>query len=129
MAAIGGHSACIEVLLSANAKVEAVTLKWETALCLAINNGHKAVVQALIKNKANVNHLIASPEDSEGDGKDKEKPETVSVGARPIHLAAEGESEEIIGYLVEAGADINAQDKEGKTALMLAVHYLPSMTF
>ena len=62
------------------------------------------------------------------DGKDKEKPkENDKVrGTRPLHLAVERRQDKIISLLVSAGADLNAQDRAGKTALMLAVPHLPS---
>ena len=51
-----------------------------------------------------------------------------SDGNRPVHLAAAGDSPEIIEALAEAGADLNARNRRKQSALHLAISKGNSMT-
>ncbi|UYV76398.1 hypothetical protein LAZ67_14000288 [Cordylochernes scorpioides] len=42
-------------------------------------------------------------------------------GRLPIHYAADYGQAEVVNYLIEKGADVNAQDKYGITALLAAI--------
>eukprot|EP01127_Copromyxa_protea_P011477 TRINITY_DN2883_c0_g1_i1.p1 TRINITY_DN2883_c0_g1~~TRINITY_DN2883_c0_g1_i1.p1 ORF type:complete len:1558 (-),score=280.57 TRINITY_DN2883_c0_g1_i1:34-4707(-) len=144
MAALGGHTKAL-LLLSEKVSLEVTNKKGETALCLAIYNGHLALVKELLKHKANVNHCIPDKEEGEEDqsekGKDKDKEgkererkkekvtEEKRAGMRPVHLAAAAGKHQILEVLVDSGADVNVQDKDGKTPLMLAVPHLQCVAF
>lgn len=107
--------------------MEAKNKKGETALCLAVDNGQKSAVDVLLQNKANVHYLIPVEGNSTKGSEEKNKDGKEEMGTRPIHLAAARGRDEIIGLLVEAGADINVRDKDGKTPLMLSVQRLQCM--
>lgn len=111
--------------------MEAVTKKGETALCLAIACDHVESIDFFIKLKANINHVLKKPQDTKKDdkGKEKEKHNSEELGVRPVHLAAERGKAKILQMLVDADAEINARDEEGKTPLMLSVHNLACMGF
>ena len=44
-------------------------------------------------------------------------------GATPLLRAVKGSHKEVVAYLQEKGANIEATDKEGKTPLMIAKQY------
>jgi uncharacterized protein len=72
-----------------------------TALMHAASNGHREVVEALLKAKANVNV------------KDKD-------GSTALIRASSYGRAELVKVLLEAKADVNVQNKNGWTALILA---------
>jgi uncharacterized protein len=54
-AAENGHTEIVQILLNANANIEAASSFWgQTALSLAAENGHTEVVQLLLNAKANI---------------------------------------------------------------------------
>ena len=73
-----------------------------TPLFLAARSGHLELVKALVRRGAAINFQGASQ----------------SIG--PLHWAAHKESEDIALFLIENGADVLQQDKEGRTPLSLA---------
>ncbi|KAK3238667.1 hypothetical protein CYMTET_51338, partial [Cymbomonas tetramitiformis] len=81
-------------------EAKARSKKW-TALMLASENGHEAVVGRLVESGADPNH-------------------TDQEGKKALMVASENGRERVVGRLVEAGADLNHADEEGKTALMRA---------
>ncbi|KAH0556854.1 hypothetical protein GP486_005358, partial [Trichoglossum hirsutum] len=83
-----------------------------TALHLAAENGHEAVVRLLIEKGADVN---------------AEKTYRWNEGETALHLAAENGHEAVARLLTKKGADANAKKEEegcsGKTALQRAARY------
>lgn len=71
---------------------------WDTALHLAVGNGHRAVVEALLNAGAKINAKT-------------------SDGSAPLHLAATKGFREIAALLLEKGADVNARNRNGETPL------------
>ena len=82
----------------ANAPVEMMPGFPTTFLVIAAGNGHLEVVQALIKNKAQV-----------------DKPD--SFGVTPLMAAAGQGSLEVTQFLLSSGANPKAKDKDGKDVL------------
>ncbi len=93
---------CLQQLLGAKADVEA---KWEdsTALHLAIR----------LRDDSQFSELLVAY------GADLESQD--GVGRRPLHIAAEFDRSTQVSYLLRIGADFNAQDQFGTSALSDAV--------
>ncbi len=68
---------------------------------MAAQNGHKDIVNLLLKEKADVN------------AKNKK-------GATPLHLAAQNGHKDIVNLLLKEKADVNAKNKKGATPLHFA---------
>lgn len=83
--------------------IDTKTLKGYNLFHIAAQNGRIKVLEWLIKKCPNLLDECASHEQ------------------RPIHLAAYKGHFEIVQALIKAGANFNAQDCEGKTALHLAI--------
>ncbi|GAB1610522.1 alpha-latrocrustotoxin-Lt1a-like [Argonauta hians] len=102
-----GHLDVVKILVEeAGANVEVLTLLPRggvTPLHKAVRGGHPEVVRYLCDVGG------ANPEASDADNK------------RPIHMAVEAESDEILQALVDRGVDVNATDRAGQTPLHLAV--------
>lgn len=91
-----------EVLIQApKIRVEARTLQDESALMLAALKGHLAICQALVEHDADIN-----------------KP-----GWTPLHYAATGGHLEVMRWLLDNHAYIDASSPNGTTPLMMAAMY------
>ena len=129
IAAKHGHESVVRLLLKNKASINIENKNGETALYWAARNGHKTVVELLLKSEANV-----WTKDIEGwsaldwaviGGKSdivKELLEhgvdTVSDGRNEaLYLAAGQGHEDTVQVLLDCGADINAKDWIGSTAL------------
>jgi uncharacterized protein len=110
LAAQADLSESVEMLLAAGARVDAKEKRGETALILAFNSQYyakensgihpsSATVKALLAAGANVHDVSVS-------------------GQAPLFLAARANSLEAVMLLLQAGADVNAKDKKGQTAIM-----------
>jgi ankyrin repeat protein len=75
-------------------------------LHLAAFFGHEAIVDAFLSRGANVNAASRN--------------RTFARGVKPIHSASARVRTSILMRLVESGADVNARDDDGNTALMSA---------
>jgi uncharacterized protein len=123
-----GHVAAVRALLDRGAKVDAQEeLLGETALTWAAAENHAAIVSVLLKSKADPNQRSKSvtwPKDSFGlEGVPTFLPKG---GWTPLMYAAREGSTEAVRTLAEGGADLNAVDAEGATALLRAItnsHY------
>lgn len=101
------HINAVNLLLSKVADVNAKDDGGETALMLAASQGFTAAVASLITKGANANV------------------KTENYGLTVLILAIEGQADspEIARLLLSGGADINARDDSGNTALMVAIDY------
>lgn len=104
IAAFKGHESAVLLLLTMGADPYQRDINGQTALYWAIVEGHKAVVQLLFL-KADAQRLVRDI-----DHEDR----------TALHHAASQGQREVTELLVRYGADINAKDVHGNTALQLA---------
>ena len=132
MAARTGKTDAIHVLLEAGADVNAKE-SWggTTPLMWAVSEGHSAAARILIDAGADVHarsHYVAAangrgfegrtPVASRAEGKAEE---FASGWLTPLMLAAREGHVDVAHILVGAGADIDAAEGDGKTALAIAI--------
>ena len=132
MAARTGKTDAIRVLVEAGANVDASeTWGGTTALMWAVSEGHVDASRRLLEAGANVNarsHYVAP---ANGRGFEGRTPLTNATEAKPaefasgwltpLMLAAREGDVELARILVAAGANVNAEGGDGKTALALAI--------
>ena len=127
-----GDARGIERLLDRGMDVNTTDPKGNTILMIAVREGQRDVVWALVRRKANANKrnqfgdtalMMAS---LKGDREIARMliefggAEVKHSGWAPIHYAAFEDREEMIRYLIAKGADKDALAPNGYTALMLA---------
>lgn len=142
----------IKKLLAAGADPKVMTDNGQLALNFAIANGYPSIIKALVEAyPESLNHEVLNFQDEIANARalgDKclgliaqvinvGKPEIVeqllalglnpnqkySAGNYPLHIAASAGNLRIANALLDSGADINACDKTGKTALDMAYMY------
>jgi ankyrin repeat protein len=132
MTARTGKADAIRVLVEAGANVNAKeTWGGTTALMWAVSEGHvdaaKALLAAGADAKARSNYVAAANgRGFEGrtpvaNRTDPKTEEFASGWLTPLMLAAREGDVELVDLLLEAGADVNAESGDGKTALALAI--------
>uniref|UniRef100_A0A8B9GR40 Ion transport domain-containing protein n=1 Tax=Astyanax mexicanus TaxID=7994 RepID=A0A8B9GR40_ASTMX len=105
-AAKRGHTAVVKALLLKGAHVDATTKDGQTALHIAVQNCKPQVVQMLLGFGAQVQLR---------GGKDLET---------PLHVAARvKEGEKVAEMLLKSGAEVNAEQENGETAMHVAARY------
>jgi ankyrin repeat protein len=82
--------------------VDQANAQGETALMYAAVKGSLEWAQRLVKQGAQVRR---------------------ATGWTPLHYAASGPEPGVVGFLLDAGADVDAVSPDGSTALMLAARY------
>ena len=106
LAAREGHADAVEVMLQQGADSGCISTgaHESAAIHCAIMNDHHDVVKTFIKHKIN-----------------KDIPN--ACGQTPLHLACRGESQSILGTILEAGTleQINATDFLGRTPIIYAI--------
>ena len=132
LAARTGKTDAVRLLLEARADVNAKE-SWggTTALMWAVAQGHAEAARLLIAAGGDVNarsHYVAAANGRGFEGRTpvasrtEEKVEEFASGwLTPLMLAARDGSLELARILVEAGADVDAEAGDGKTALALAI--------
>eukprot|EP01046_Picozoa_sp_COSAG06_P040820 COSAG06_NODE_4980_length_3811_cov_4.290140_1_plen_592_part_00 len=100
-AALGGHTATIELLLSANASVDAPDQDGFTPLYIAAANGHTAAIELLLAAKAGVDTPAQD-------------------GVTPLWSAANEGHTAAIELLLAAKAGVDTPDQDGVTPLYVA---------
>lgn len=136
LAASEGNLDIVDLLLSARADVDVRQTTSETALQLSIFQGHCNVAKLLISHGANLNlstkqgltalHVAARDDNSAILALLVERravldAQTTPGGWTPLHMAAHNGRMDTVMNLVEAGADLNVKNEEGKTALDVAL--------
>jgi ankyrin repeat protein len=94
----------IDTLLDAGVKINTVTNSPDRLTALHV---------AVEENKPELAELILKRKSANKEAKD-------IFGNTPLHLAVDAENTKFVKLLVNAGAKINAKDKEGKTPVDLA---------
>jgi ankyrin repeat protein len=135
LAALNGHAAVVELLLTNHADVSAAVTTGETALHSAVSNDHKDVAELLLsmgadinaKNKVGVTALHVAADKGFRDvvelllARGAEVNAKAQNGGTPLHVAAEKGHKEVAHSLLAAKADVDARMTSGETPLMSSV--------
>jgi len=98
VAARAGFNPTVDLLLKAGAKVDAKNRFGDTAIMVAALGGHLAIVKKLHARGAEIN----------------------PPGWTPLAYAASAGQTEVVRYLIESGAKVDAPSANGTTPLMMA---------
>ena len=112
-AAAEGHAEVVEELIKAGAEVRTTLASGFTPLLFAVREGHIGVVRTLVKAGVDVNQSIEPLPAWRHPGYGAR----LRPGASPLHVAVENGHFELAAYLLEVGADPDAADPTGYTAL------------
>jgi len=108
-AAMYGKLEKVQQLIAAGGKVNAITACGKSPMMLAAMYGHEAVIKTLLEAGANPN--LGCDDESE-------------MGHTALMYAAgsffAGNRADVVAILAEGGADVDAQNEAGETALMLS---------
>lgn len=114
-AAAEGHVEVVQTLIKAGADLRARLESGFTPLLFAVREGRIDVVRVLLEAGADVNEIIEPPEKP---GKARGYRGAPRYGVSALHLAVANAHYELAAYLLDAGADPNA-DLPGYTPLHL----------
>ncbi|XP_062510650.1 transient receptor potential cation channel subfamily A member 1-like [Corticium candelabrum] len=102
----GGNVEVAKLLLECGCKLLDEESSSESAFHLACSQGSLEMAKVIIENCSLPSHDVLSSQDPSGQ--------------TPLHKAAIFNHTEMVKYLIDSGANINAVDKHGRTALLLA---------
>jgi len=106
IAAINNTPLAIEALVVRNENVDAPDVIGFTALMHAAREGNKPAAERLLELGVNVNHTAAE----------------TGLSLTPLHLAAIGGDTDMLSLLLDAGAGLDLQGRDGATALLWAMY-------
>lgn len=98
-----GDEKMVRLLLTHNAVVCRKDSEGFSVIHRAAQSGNKFIVKFLLENGSNVNDTTSLAETT------------------PLQIAVQNENEAVVNLLLKHGAKVDAKDKNGKTALCLAV--------
>ncbi|XP_014673121.1 PREDICTED: transient receptor potential cation channel subfamily A member 1 homolog [Priapulus caudatus] len=114
LACVYDHVIVVEALLSAGAKLRALTFDKRTPLHLAAVEGHTLIMQMLLEAGHNTEGwAIVSQMVTDQDSED----------STALHLAIDGGSYDICEILLQNGADVNTHRNHYNRPLHLAAHF------
>jgi ankyrin repeat protein len=147
IAALNGNEHAIKLLLAKGACTNKLTSRYESTLHFAVSEHTrtqdtiKRIIQMLYKNHVNINGkdclgytplhiLISSQPDTQADDTDIAQYlldlgadiNNKSCGITPLMTAVKRNNFKMVSFLLRAGADVNATNSSGLTALDLAIH-------
>lgn len=108
-AANHGDAVGADLLLTHRAVKEARDNRGYSALHIAAENGHVELAELLLQRGCDFEAIVGQAPDSQQ-----------TEGVRPLMLAASGGAGEIVASLLSTGADPNACNDKGETALHIA---------
>nr|KAF6354258.1 ankyrin repeat and death domain containing 1B [Myotis myotis] len=97
----GGHGECSKVLVAAGRAINIPNKLNTSALQIATQNGHTALVSLLLRENADLHQNVTRQQTA-------------------LHVAADLGNVDVVETLLKAGCDLKAVDKQGKTALVVA---------
>jgi ankyrin repeat protein len=103
--ALGQTDRVRQLLKSDPSLVQALSHDGWSPLHLAAYFGHERVVAALVASAADINRKSCN-----------------HLGHTPLHAAVSGQQLAIVQFLIKHGAEVDARDSGGSTALHLAAH-------
>lgn len=108
VAAFSGDDATVALLLAKGVKTDAYDVTGKTAMVYVAGGGHAAIVKRLLAAKQDVNERYGNDLTA------------LMWAAGYVDGVADAAGEATVATLLDAGAQVNAEDNRGRTALMIA---------
>ncbi len=118
-AAANGHKAVVDFLLAHGAKVDARTDAGLTPLLLAVARGYATIVRSLLDAGASAG-IATDQNKSASSYWEQQLGEQFGLGKTVLHVAVISGYGSSLPLLIEKGAEVNARDRWGRTALSYA---------
>ncbi|HPJ70810.1 MAG TPA: ankyrin repeat domain-containing protein [Candidatus Mcinerneyibacteriales bacterium] len=115
-AALTGKLEALELLIRSGAEWDIKDYAGRNALFYAVEFGQLEALQVLAASGGDINSVIEGKNDFRTG-------QTLLMYTAAYSISLNGETGEIISWLVKEGADIEATDAEGRTALILAARH------
>ena len=139
LAARGGHTSVVELLVENGALIRVITTRFTTALHFAVQGGHTSTVELLIKKGASVkgsDYTFPGPDPAslalrdgypsilelfhEATGLHRSMAGLGEGKNTPLHIAAQGGHIKMVKQILQEGAQINVRNEDNYTPLHLA---------
>lgn len=110
--------------------LHAPTIQGKSPFVYAVEQGHRAIVEALLAHRAGPDRPLTGMDLPFGFGRAlASEPQGFERRDTPLHLAVRGGRVEIARLLLKAGANLEAQDPVGETALQTCLRLLTGNNF